>query len=192
MYPGKIEDFVATSHIQFDFVYLDFTGPLFSASSKPFRSLHGILEKHGLSPLSVLIVNTAEPEPTEDSVNLLSRYFQHQLWVEGSVYGEKGEDGERVDHYIDGPDSYCYERQQLRALVRQKSADRKVVGVRPLPVGCSPFIINCLHPFLPFRPCGGRIEGRMIVGICTLANLSTRVQCSSGSWILFTENGIAD
>lgn len=109
IYPGKIEDFVATSHIRFDIVYLDFTGPLFSASSKPFRSLHGILEKHGLSPLSVLIVNTAEPEPTEDSVNLLSSYFQHQLWVEGSVYGEKGEDGERVDRYIDGPDSYCYE-----------------------------------------------------------------------------------
>jgi hypothetical protein len=89
IYPGKIEDFIATSHIRFDIVYLDFTGPLFSASSKPFRALHSTFENHGLSPLSILIVNTTEPEITEDSVNLLASYFQHQLWVEGSVYAKQ-------------------------------------------------------------------------------------------------------
>lgn len=119
IYPGKIEDFVATSHIRFDIVYLDFAGPLFSASSKPFRSLHSALEKHALSPLSILIVNSAEPEITDDSVNLLASYFQHQQWVEGTVYGEKTEDGDLVEHYIDGPDSYCYEPLQMRDFVRQ-------------------------------------------------------------------------
>jgi hypothetical protein len=119
IYPGKIEDFIASSRMQFDIVYLDFTGPLFSAASKPFRSLHSILENHGLSPLSILIVNTTEPELNDDSVNLLASYFQYQLWVEGSVYGEKGDNGEPLEHYVEGPDAYGYDEARLRALVRE-------------------------------------------------------------------------
>lgn len=119
IYPGKIEDFVESSDLRFDIVYLDFTGPLFSASSRPFHALHRIIENHGLSPLSVLILNSTEPDANDDSVNLLASYFQQQMFVEGEVYGQKDENGESVHQYVEGPDSYCYDRDQLRALVRQ-------------------------------------------------------------------------
>ncbi|MBB5066602.1 hypothetical protein [Granulicella mallensis] len=119
VYPGKIETFAASSNMRFDIIYLDFTGALFSAASKPFRALHGILENHALSTLGVLIVNTAEPEQTPDSVDLLARYFQNQLWVEATVYGEKRADGSPIEHYVEGPDSYGFELQKLKSLVEE-------------------------------------------------------------------------
>jgi hypothetical protein len=117
LYPGKIEEFIESANIKFDIIYLDFTGPLFSASTKPFRALHRILESHGLSSLGVLIVNSAEPEQNPETVMFLADYFQNQAWVEGTVYGEKNKAGEEVDWYIEGPHSYGYEEAALRKLV---------------------------------------------------------------------------
>jgi hypothetical protein len=117
LYPGKIEEFIEAANIRFDVIYLDFTGPLFSPSTKPFRVLHRILESHGLSSLGVLIVNSAEPERNQETVELLADYFQNQAFVEGTVYGEKNKAGEDIYWYVEGPDSYGYEEKSLRRLV---------------------------------------------------------------------------
>jgi len=117
LYPGRIEEFIESANIKFDVIYLDFTGPLFSPSTKPFRVLHRILESHGISSLGVLILNSAEPEQTQGTVELLTDYFRNQAFVEGTVYGERNKSGEDIYWHVEGPDSYGYGESQLRKLV---------------------------------------------------------------------------
>jgi len=118
LYPGRIEDFIESTNVKFDIIYLDFTGPLFSASTKPFRALHSILESHGLSSLGVLILNSAEPQKTADTATFLADYFQNQLFVEGSVFGSKDNAGQDIHWYAEGPDAYGYDESNVLALVR--------------------------------------------------------------------------
>lgn len=117
LYPGRIEDFIESTNVKFDIIYLDFTGPLFSASTKPFRALHSILESHGLSSLGVLILNSAEPLKNTDTITFLADYFQNQLFVEGTVFGSKDNAGQDIYWYTDGPDAYGYDESNVLALV---------------------------------------------------------------------------
>ena len=119
LYPGKIEDLIGSTDLKFDVIYLDFTGPLFSATTKPYRTLHSILENHGLSPLSVLILNLCEPEQNLDTVTFLADYFQNQMWVEGTVFGLKHKTGKDVYWYVEGPEYHGYDNDALLKLVSE-------------------------------------------------------------------------
>ena len=88
IFPGSIADFFRTNHLTFDIVYLDFTGSLISRSLATLGPLHAAFDEQALSDLSVLIVNTCEPDPTPDVCEFLAAYFYFQPMVKCTAYGK--------------------------------------------------------------------------------------------------------
>lgn len=106
IFNGSIDEFFAVYKFQFDIIYLDFTAPIFSRESKPFLTIHNIFDNQVLSELGILITNYSVPEKTDDMVELLSAFFVDHKYLEGSIYGEKNEDGHLISHFVDGIASY--------------------------------------------------------------------------------------
>lgn len=86
IFPGSIGEFFRTNHQTFDIVYLDFTGSLVSRSLSTLGPLHATFDEQALSDLSVLIVNTCEPDPTPEACDFLASYFYFQPMVECTAY----------------------------------------------------------------------------------------------------------
>ncbi|AHG77331.1 hypothetical protein [Mannheimia varigena] len=86
IFPGSIKDFVKTNHFKFDIIYLDFTGSLVQKKNNTIYTLHAIFEQQALNDLSVLIVNSCEPDNKDDVLNFLGKYFFFQPFVEQSIY----------------------------------------------------------------------------------------------------------
>lgn len=89
IFPGSIADFFRTNHLTFDIVYLDFTASLVSKSLSTLGPLHAIFDEQALSDQSVLIVNTCEPDPTDDVCDFLASYFYFQPMVECTAYAKE-------------------------------------------------------------------------------------------------------
>ncbi|WP_155640886.1 hypothetical protein [Burkholderia pseudomultivorans] len=86
---GSIAEFFRTNHLTFDIVYLDFTGSLVSRSLATLGPLHATFDEQALSDLSVLVVNTCEPDPTPEVCDFLASYFYFQPMVECTVYAKE-------------------------------------------------------------------------------------------------------
>lgn len=102
IFNGTIKDFFEIYRIQFDIIYLDFTAPIFSQEGKPFLTIHNIFDNQVLAELGILITNYSIPDKTDDMVELLTDFFMDQRYIEGSVYGEKGDDGKIKTNFLDG------------------------------------------------------------------------------------------
>jgi hypothetical protein len=88
IFPGSLADFFKTMHLTFDIIYLDFTASLVSPGWKTLGPLHGVFDEQAMSDLSVLIVNSCEPDNTPEICEYLAAYFCFQPMVEGTVYGQ--------------------------------------------------------------------------------------------------------
>lgn len=119
IYPGSFESFLEVSATPFDIIYLDFTAPLFSRSSRPYSAIHAVFDYQALTELGVLILTTAEPDQGDEEVSFLSDYFFAQDFVEGGVFGQKTKDGEPIDWFIEGADAYGYHEESLRPVIRR-------------------------------------------------------------------------
>lgn len=89
IFPGSIADFFRTNHLAFDIIYLDFTGSLITRSTSTLGPLHAAFDEQALSDLSVLIVNTCEPDTTPDVCDFLASYFYFQPMVECTAYAKE-------------------------------------------------------------------------------------------------------
>ncbi len=87
IFHGGFEQFIRVVRERFDVVYLDFTAPLPSASSKPYRTLHAVFDEQVLENLAALVVNVGDLAPDEGSVQFLADYFRHQPFVESNALG---------------------------------------------------------------------------------------------------------
>ncbi|MFB1077157.1 class I SAM-dependent methyltransferase [Photobacterium damselae] len=104
VFHGTISELMKVTPMKFDIIYLDFTGPLFSKSSKPLLTVNTVFETQSLSDLGVLIVNSALPDQDDESVKFLSGYFQSQPFVEKPIFtGTMSDTG-----YYEGADSWGY------------------------------------------------------------------------------------
>lgn len=103
IFPGSIKDFVKTNHFKFDIIYLDFTGSLVQKKNHTMSTLHAIFEYQSLNDLSVLIVNSCEPDNKDDVLNFLAKYFFFQPFVEQCIYKKKSK-----SIFVESPLSYGY------------------------------------------------------------------------------------
>jgi hypothetical protein len=69
----------------FDIVYLDFTAPLFSANKKPYEALHQLFDQQALAELSVVILNSSEPDANKDVREFLGAFVASGAFVEDEV-----------------------------------------------------------------------------------------------------------
>ncbi|MGV0751427.1 hypothetical protein [Empedobacter brevis] len=105
IFNGKIDEFIKSSFVKFDIIYLDFTTPLFSRSSKLYKSIITLFENRALTDLSCLIVNTTYPDKTEENIDFLTNYFHQQSFYEYAIH-EYNPEEEYVGRFVE--DNYCY------------------------------------------------------------------------------------
>jgi hypothetical protein len=115
IFPGSLGDFFKTNHLTFDIIYLDFTGSLVARSLKTLSVLHAAFDEQALSDLSVLVVNSCEPDATQDNCDFLSAYYYFQPMVECSVYGESPhqEDNKLISWFSEPASAHGYEPKHL-------------------------------------------------------------------------------
>lgn len=118
IYRGKIEDYADLQNTKFDIVYLDFTGTLFKA----YKTVAKLLDMNALTDMSVLIVNTCYPDPTDDNINFLANFFYHDTFFEMSVID--GVEKERIDgdtwfYRAEGCDCYGLDENGIRDIVSE-------------------------------------------------------------------------
>lgn len=118
IFPGSLTDFLKTNHLSFDIIYLDFTGSLVSRSMGTMGALHASFDEQALSDLSVLVVNSCEPDKTPDASSYLSAYHYFQPMVECSVLGEqpREENGEMISWFSEPASCHGLEPDDLTAL----------------------------------------------------------------------------
>lgn len=119
IFHGSLESLLEINPMPFDIIYLDFTSPLFSRTTKPYSTLQTVLERHALSEIGVLITNSSIPDSTDDNVDFLTNYFFCQPFVEGSVLGCMDDDSQSINGFTSGPLMYPMERPQVRALIQE-------------------------------------------------------------------------
>jgi hypothetical protein len=118
IFNGRIDTFLSISPAKFDIIYLDFTGPLFSPSSKPYQAIHSVFDHQSLSELGVLIVNSCLPEKTDESIDFLSSYYFNQQFLESTVLSDHPE----LDHdgsYGEGADAYGFSKSQIKRIIEK-------------------------------------------------------------------------
>lgn len=119
IFNGKIDQFVKSSYVKFDIIYLDFTTPLFSRNSKIYQSIINIFENRALSELSCLIVNTTYPDKTDENIEFLTNYFHYQSFYESSVYYGKSDEDDRGT-FVE--DNFCYgiyEKEEFKPIIEK-------------------------------------------------------------------------
>jgi hypothetical protein len=139
IYNGKIENFLLSNFIVFDIIYLDFTESIISA----FKSLCTILDKNGLSNLSILAVNTCFPDKNEENIDFLTNYFFYQSCFEYSVFfgKEKGETNE--GRFIESANCYGYDYHKTRESI-EKNFEEAYSAFQ------TSFILNYANHIKPF------------------------------------------
>lgn len=103
LFHGSLESFIDIHPIPFDVFYLDSTKPFFARDGGIFKTIHHLLERQALTEIGILIINSATPAPTKESIDFLTRYFYPQEWVEGAVFNKKTDSGEPITWPIEGP-----------------------------------------------------------------------------------------
>lgn len=119
IFPGTIQSFLQINPISFDIIYLDFTGPLISANSKPFKAIHDVFDCQALNEISVLLINSCVPDHTTDAVDFLYCYFLNQPFVEGTIYGKKNDEGIIPDWFVEGPSVYGYYDEKFKKIINK-------------------------------------------------------------------------
>lgn len=116
IYRGKIEDYADLQNTKFDIVYLDFTGPLM----KEYRTVARLLDMNALTDMSVLIVNTCYPDPSDDNINYLANFFYNDTFFEMSVVEgveKEREGGDAWFYRVEGCDVYGMSYNDIRKKV---------------------------------------------------------------------------
>ncbi|WP_116585841.1 hypothetical protein [Pectobacterium versatile] len=110
IFNGDIADLMQITSFKFDIIYLDFTASLLTKKPAPIHTINAIFENNSLADLGIVIVNSAIPNATEDSINFLSSYFSSHTYLEKSIYS--GEDAD--SYHIEGrmPHGY-YTRREI-------------------------------------------------------------------------------
>lgn len=108
IFPGSLAEFFKTTHLAFDIVYLDFTGSFVARSFSTLGTLHAVFDEQALSDLGVLVVNSCEPDVTEDVCEFLAAYYYFQPMVECTAYAKAPheEEGERIAWFSEP--AYCH------------------------------------------------------------------------------------
>lgn len=119
VYNGKIETFLISTPIKFDIIYLDFTAPLFSNTSKPFATVNTIFDYQALDELGILITNSCFPDKTEENMQFLESYFLNQEFCESNVFKENADDEDRSDYNPHVSENGYFEREQIRKYIDQ-------------------------------------------------------------------------
>ena len=117
IYNGKIDNFVKSSYVKFDIIYLDFTTPLFSRSSKIYQSIITIFENRALSELSCLIVNTTYPDKTDENIEFLTNYFHYQSCYEYPVYHGKSKEDDSGKFVEDNVCYGIYDKEEFTPII---------------------------------------------------------------------------
>lgn len=119
IFNGKIDTFLSISPAKFDIIYLDFTGPIFSATSEPYKAINSVFDFQALTEIGILITNSAFPDRTEESIDFLSAYFFNQKLIESVVLSDDPE----INHdgsYGEGADAYgIVEKQQITRYIER-------------------------------------------------------------------------
>lgn len=119
IYNGKIEDFLTSTPIKFDIIYLDFTAPIFSNASKPYATINTIFDYQALDELGILITNSCFPDKTEENMQFLESYFLNQEFCESNVFKEDAEDEDRSNYNPHVSENGYYKRSQIRKIIDQ-------------------------------------------------------------------------
>jgi hypothetical protein len=119
VFNGKIEDFLKSTPIKFDIIYLDFTAPIFSNTSKPYTTINTIFDYQALDELGILITNSCFPDKTEENMQFLESYFLSQEFCESNVFKENIKDEDRSDYNAHIIENQYYERSQIRKYIDQ-------------------------------------------------------------------------
>ena len=93
IYHGKIDNYLKSSFVKFDIIYLDFTSSLFSRESKPYQTIITLFENQALSNLSCLITNTCYPDKSDENIDFLTSYFHYQSFYEYLIHDSTDLDG---------------------------------------------------------------------------------------------------
>ena len=116
IYKGKIEEYADLQNTKFDIVYLDFTGTLL----KEYKTVVKLLDMNALTDMSVLIVNTCYPDPTDDNIDFLANFFYNDTFFEMSVVEgveKEREDGDTWFYRIEGCDTYGWSIKNIKEKV---------------------------------------------------------------------------
>lgn len=118
IFNGKIDNFVKTNSIRFDIIYLDFTTPLFSRSSKIYQSLITLFENQALDNFSCLILNTTYPDKTDENIDFLTNYFHYQSFYEYTVFDSSQDD--KKGRFVEDNNAYgLYDKSEFRPYIEK-------------------------------------------------------------------------
>jgi hypothetical protein len=115
IFKGVISELMKITSFKFDIIYLDFTAPIFSQSSKPFLTINSVFENNSLSDLGVLVVNSSLPDKTKENIDFLSSYFRSHPFLESSILSGCNED----TGYVESADCHGYIDKDQQTEIRE-------------------------------------------------------------------------
>ncbi|HVZ44603.1 MAG TPA: hypothetical protein VHA82_12405 [Ramlibacter sp.] len=147
IFPGSLADFFKTTHVAFDIVYLDFTGSLVARSLATLGTLHAVFDEQALSDLAVLVVNSCEPDVSDEVCEFLAAYYYFQPMVECTAYGEqpREEDGKIVSWFSEPASSHGYEFDDLKRIAASNLTDVYSAFATSYPLYYSSFVSPTLR-----------------------------------------------
>jgi hypothetical protein len=147
IFPGSLADFCKTTHLGFDIVYLDFTGSLVARSVGALATLHAVFDEQALSDLGVLVVNSCEPDETDDVREFLAAYYFFQPMVECTAYGDEPyeEEGRRISSFSESASSHGYDFEDLKRIAATNLTDVYSAFATSYPLYYSSFISPTLR-----------------------------------------------
>ncbi|HIF9186924.1 TPA: hypothetical protein ACX6PV_003977 [Photobacterium damselae] len=122
VFKGVISELIKITSFKFDIIYLDFTAPLFSKSSKPLLTINSVFESDSLSDLGVLVINSSVPDKTDENIEFLSSYFRSHPFLEKSIYSG------------DWDDSYFVESADCHGFISKKEAEEDLDFYKDNPI----------------------------------------------------------
>ncbi len=141
IYNGKIDNFIKSTNVKFDIIYLDFTTPLFSRQSKAYQTIATLFENQALENLSSLIVNTSYPDKDEDNIDFLTSYFHYQSSYEYSVMNST--ESEYQGRFVESNNCYgIYDKEEFKLII-EKNFNEAYSAFQ------TSFIINYSNHILP-------------------------------------------
>jgi len=104
IFNGDIADLMQITSFKFDIVYLDFTATLLTKKPASIHTINSIFENNSLADLGIMIINSALPNISDDSVDFLSSYFSSHSFLEESIYSGIDSDS----HHVEGRMAHGY------------------------------------------------------------------------------------
>lgn len=147
IFPGSLAEFFKTTHLVFDIIYLDFTGSLVTRSLGTLGTLHAVFDEQALSDLGVLVVNSCEPDVTDDVCEFLAAYYFFQPMVECTAYAEKPheEDGEKISWFSEPASCHGYEFKDLKRIAENNLSEVYSAFATSYPLYYSSFLSPTLR-----------------------------------------------